>query len=47
MFLIYIRLNSQMSHIRMEEEIEEMYVPWADIIIGIVIFSLIILKLRG
>ena len=31
----------------MEEEIEELYVPWADIIIGIVIVSLIILKLRG
>jgi len=31
----------------MEEEIVENYVPWFDIITGIVIFSLVLLKLKG
>lgn len=31
----------------MEEELEEIYVPWVDIITGIVILSLVLLKLRG
>jgi len=36
-----------MSHIRMEEEIVENYIPWVDIITGIVILSLVLLKLKG
>jgi hypothetical protein len=36
-----------MSHIRVEEEIIENYIPWIDIITAVVIFSLVLLKLRG
>ena len=47
MCIIYIELDSQMSHIRVEEEIIENYIPWVDIIGGIIILSLVLLKLRG
>tara|TARA_B110000858_G_scaffold84541_1_gene97789 strand:+ start:1390 stop:1590 length:201 start_codon:yes stop_codon:yes gene_type:complete len=45
--IIYIVYYSQMSHIRVEEEIIENYVPWVDIITAVVIFSLVLLKVRG
>jgi len=45
--IIYIELDLQMSHIRVEEEIIENYIPWVDIITTVVIFSLVLLKLRG
>jgi LytS/YehU family sensor histidine kinase len=45
--IIYIELDLQMSHIRVEEEIIENYIPWIDIITAVVIFSLVLLKLRG
>jgi len=31
----------------MDEEIIENYIPWGDIVTGIVIFSLILLKLKS
>ena len=35
-----------MSHIRLEEEIVENSIPWVDIITVVVIFSLVVLKLK-
>lgn len=45
--IIYIVYYSQMSHIRVEEEIIENFIPWVDIITAVVIFSLVLLKVRG
>ncbi len=36
-----------MSHIRLEEEIVENHIPWVDIITGIVILCLVMLKFKG
>ena len=36
-----------MSHIRLEEEIIENHIPWVDIITAVVVFSLVVLKLKS
>lgn len=35
-----------MSHVRVEE-INDVHIPWTDILIAIVIVTLVVLKLRG